>query len=456
MDYCKYHPLVSSTYHCEHCQISQCDSCVEHIEESNEHRCFVCGASLESLGAGSDVAPFWRRLDSAFQYPMNKQTLLLIIIASGLATVSAAIGGLLGFILSLTVTAVMTKYSFVCLQSTTNGEAQAPEPQEAFSGGFRMLLHIVIILIGISVMIAGVHQIFGPLISTLFSLFWMISLPAVFINYARFEEILPALNPIEIGRLVITLGRAYLMLLLFIMIMLASVGTLHQLLESQLSFFSAIPESIVSYYYLIVTFHLMGYLLFQKQRVLGFTSRLDSSLDEQEERSQKEHLLAKINVLVKEGEFDEVLRCFKEGMTGNPNDLELHNRFFDFLVGMKNIHEIDIFLPVYVELLKNNGHTKLSSTSYQRILVLDMNYIPSLAITRYQLAQSCFHSGKEKLTVKLLNGLHRDEPEFADLIPAYELMAKALDNLPNREKHAEKCRQLITSLKSKTADNDQN
>lgn len=454
MDNCKYHPLEASTFHCVHCHVSQCDHCVDYLEDCNEHRCFVCGGPLESLGAGSDVAPFWRRLDSAFHYPMNKQTLLLIIIASIMVAVGTEVGGLVGFIISLGVTSVMTKYSFSCLQGTTNGETEAPIAREAFSGGFRMLLHIIIILIGISMMIAGVNNIFGPMISTLFALFWMVSLPAVFINYARFEEILPALNPIEIGRLVFTLGRAYLLLLLFIMIMLASVGTLHQLLESQLSFFSAIPESVVSYYYLIVIFHLMGYLLFQKQRELGFTSRMVSSNDEMEVRSHKEHLLAKVSVLAKEGEFDEVLSCFKEGINNCPNDLQVHNRYFDFLVGTKNIKEIDTFLPAYVELLKGSGDVKASSTAFQRILVLDIDFVPSSAIVRYRFAQACSDSGKEKLTVKLINGLHRDNPEFSDLIPAYELMAQALDNLPNRESHADKCRKLITSLKNKAEGND--
>ena len=444
MAYCKYHPLTASTYHCESCQINQCDHCVDDDPEHPEPHCFVCAGAVDSLGA-TDIAPFWRRLDRAFHYPMNKQTMMLIFIASLLASMGAFIGGITGFCLSLIVTAITTKYSFLCLQRTTDGGVTAPDMNEAFSGGFKIILHIIFILIGISLMIVGVERLFGGLASVLFSIFWMVCLPAVFINYARFEQIGPAINPIEIGRLVFTLGGAYLLLLLFIAIMIASVGTLHQILEEQVYFFSAILQSIVSYYYLIVIFHLMGYLIFQKQKILGFTSRLESS-EHSAGRSSQNRMLANIDVLTKEGQFDGACVTFKQGLQAFPTSYELHSRFFDFLYGLNKLDELDAVWPTYLDLLCRRGRETHASTAYQRLLLLDKHYQPTSPDVRYRIAQACFEAGKSVLVVKLLNGLHRDDPQYKALIPAYELMAKALDDLPNKREQAEKLRRMMRQL----------
>jgi len=445
MEYCKYHPLTAATYHCEHCQISLCDHCIDDDPEYPEPRCFVCGGEVDSLGS-ADIAPFWRRLDSAFQYPMNKQTILLIMIASVLTSIGAFIGGITGFCISLAITAITTKYSFLCLQGTTMGVLRAPDMNEAFSGGFKIIWHIIVILIVISLMISGVERVFGGLVAVLFLIFWIVCLPAVFINYARFEDIGPAINPIEIGRLVVTLGSAYLLLLLFITIMMASVGTLHEILDEQFYFFSAVLQSIVSYYYLIVIFHLMGYLIFQKQKALGFSSRLESSTPS-DQRSEKNRVLSKVDILTKEGDFEGALATFKQGTKIVINDYDFYSRFFDFLCGIKRIKEIDNLLVDYLAILKNYGRENLLTTVYQRILLLDKQYVPASPEVRYQLALGCFDSGKSLFVVKLLNGLHRDFPDYKELIPAYELMAKALDDLPNKEHQAEKFRGLVRQLK---------
>ena len=445
MDYCKYHPLAASTYHCGECEVSQCDHCVDDNEAHTDVRCFVCGSTLESLGSGNDVAPFWRRLDHAFHYPMNKQALLLILIASVLTSAGAFMGGVIGFFISLITTAAITKYSFLCLQNTAEGGVTPPEANEAFQGGFKIILQIIIILLGITAMIIAMGSVLGDMAAVLFSIFWLVCLPAVFINYARFEAIGPALNPIEVGRLVIALGGAYLLLLLFIMIMIASVGTINQILDERFYFFSALLQSVVSYYYLIVIFHLMGYLIFQKQRTLGFVSRMESD-DSDGSRSSKALILAKIEVLSKEGDFKQVLKTFKEAIELYPNDYDLGSRYFDYLWGIKDLNEVEVYLPAYLGLLKKSGRASLAATAYQRILLIDSSYKPSHAELRFELAEHCFEAGKMVLVLKLINGLHRDHPTYVKLVAAYELMAKALDEMPNKAIQAEKCRQLAKKI----------
>ena len=446
MDHCKYHPLEASTYHCQECQISVCDSCID--ESDGSIRCVSCGAELVSLGAGSNIEPFWRRLDKAFRYPMTQQALILIFGASLLSSFSAHIGGLTGFILSLLVTGVTTKYSFMCLQQTADGGKYAPQLADAYSGGVKIVLHIILIFAAISFMIIGVGSALGEVFASIVALFWFFCLPAVFINYGRSESIGMAINPMEISRLVFKLGRSYMLLLLFVMIMIASVGTLHHIFKD-FSAISSFLQSLTSYYYMIVVFHLMGYLLFQKQRLLGFATRFDD--DEMQVRTDKIHFLDKVEVLVKEGRLSDIPNEFRQAFKQFPNELDIYNRYFDFLCGLQNEEGVKAFFPDYVRCLQQAHRQNLIPTLLQRIY----QFAPDLQFEdpafRHELAQLCFESHKFKLSVKLLNGLFRSAPHYSEIAAVYQLMADALDELPNKTAQAEKCREMAEKLDKEKA-----
>ncbi|WP_415891481.1 B-box zinc finger protein [Neptuniibacter sp. PT8_73] len=441
MDHCKYHPLKASTYHCSACHLSVCDSCVDEID--HEIRCVRCGERLDSLGAGANIEPFWRRLDLAFRYPMNTQVLMLILGASVLSAVGAFIGGLIGFILSILVAGVTTKFSFLCLQQTADGSMRAPMVTEAYSGGVKMIIHIIAIFLAIGLMMLAVSKTFGDFVTTAFAMFWLFSLPAVFINYARFESIGAAINPIELIRLVCKLGRSYLLLLVFLLIMIASVATLNQLF-SDFYFFSNILESITSYYYLIVIFHLMGYLLFQKQRALGFASRFDE--DEMQIRTDKLHFMDKVEVLTKEGRFEDVSYEFKEGIKRFPKELDIFNRYFDYLCAIQNSDDTSAFLPAYLECLKQSNRESLIPVLIQRVYQYDPGFKLKDPSARHEIAKHCFEAGKHKLTIKLLNGLHREFPQYEGKVQACELMADALEAMPGKAQQAEKFREMAAKM----------
>ncbi|WP_415881267.1 hypothetical protein [Neptuniibacter sp. QD34_54] len=441
MDYCKYHPLKASTYHCNACHLSVCDSCVDEPDE--DIRCVRCGERLDSLGAGENIDPFWRRLDQAFRYPMDAQVLMLILGASIFSAVGAFIGGLIGFILSILVAGVTTKYSFMCLQQTADGSMKAPLVTAAYSGGVKMIIHIIAIFLAIGLMLLAVSKTFGDFVTTAFAIFWLFSLPAVFINYARFESIGAAINPIELIKLVCKLGRSYLILLAFLLIMIASVATLNQLF-SDFYFFSNILESITSYYYLIVIFHLMGYLLFQKQRALGFASRFDE--DEMQIRTDKLHFMDKVEVLTKEGRFEDVSYEFKEGIKQFPKELDIFNRYFDYLCAIQNSEDTCVFFPNYLECLKQSNRESLIPVLIQRVYQYDPNFKLKDPAARHEIAKKCHEAGKYKLAIKLLNGLHREFPQYEGRVKAYELMADALEAMPGKGQQAEKYREMAAKM----------
>jgi hypothetical protein len=105
MEYCKYHPLESATYHCINCQTYHCDDCCQFANRTAFADCYMCGSELSSLGSSNNITPFWRRLQESFTYPINFDTIFLII---GLAVLSAFTSYIpFGFLIQLLLTCAL-------------------------------------------------------------------------------------------------------------------------------------------------------------------------------------------------------------------------------------------------------------------------------------------------------------------------------------------------------------
>ncbi len=444
MEYCKYHPIKPATYACEHCLTSHCDQCVDDSEPTGNERCFICGYKVNSLGAVYTVEPFWRRLQQSFRYPANKSVVVLILIVSFLTNIILYFP--LGVLLSLIFVGVIFKYSFSCLQNTANGVMVAPDVSEAYEGGAGIVLRLILINIVLAVLTYCVFRLFGANLARIISIVLVAGMPAIIINFALTEDVAEAINPINMLRLIAAVGLPYGLLLAFLMIMSASVGIINEMIGSNYSIISSTLQFAVLYYYMVVVFHIMGYMIFQYQGKLGFAVREDYGIEE-EARSSESIISARINVLLKEGDYEGVIKVFNEGLKKYPLDKELNTRYFDFLIVTRNIEQLTRYSPLYFEFLRNSRREDKICTSYKQVLLLKPDFVPETPELRLFLARSCQNSGNPLLSVRLINGLHREFPGFPELIPAYEMMAQSLEELPGMSKQLNKCRQLISHFK---------
>lgn len=449
MEYCKYHPLTPATFTCPNCGHSCCDSCVDEGGYRGIERCFVCGTEVESLGAGDAVEPFWRRLQQSFRYPMNRATILLIIGVSILSTLLASYSSLITFLLWVGVTGVMIKYSFLCLQNTANGLLVAPETGQAFQGGVHLIINIIGILIVMFGAVYAAAVYLGQGAASAVSVVVTIGLPAMLINYAISERFMEAINPLSMFRLIFAVGLPYGLLLGFILIMSGSVGLISGVIGDNFSILSAALQSVVFYYYMVVVFHIMGYIIFQNQQELGFTAR-ESYGVEREVRTAKELLLARIEIQVKEGRYDEALDGFRQGLKEHPNSKDCILGCFEFLYATGNRAGLIKFSSQYFNFLLDTGRSDLLYPGYKKIRQLDNGFQPKKPELRYQLGIACQQAGNPRFAVKLLAGLHLDHPDYESLSDAYQLLAQCLDELPNMAEKAEKCRKLAARLEKQS------
>lgn len=451
MDFCKYHPLDGATHVCRRCAIHQCDKCIDDGSEREAARCFMCGTALESLGAANTVEPFWRRLPEAFRYPLNASAMSLIVITSIMSVLATLMPFLLllSLLMYLFAAGALLKYSFTCLERTAMGEMKAPDVIDAYQGGIKLLFQLVLM----TMVLSGIVGIAGYYLGVGFGGFLfviaVVSFPAMSIRFAQTESILDAMNPIAALRLVMAIGLPYGLLIAFMLIMMSSVGVLHELIGTLVPGVSYLLQSIISSYYTIVIFHIMGYMLFQFQAQLGYTARED---DEQVRRSDVEHLQAKIDVYLKEGDYEQVIKLFYHGFKQYPNETVFHEKYFDLLYACKKTALMLDYGTDYLAFLIRKKRFDKLTIAYKQILMVAVEFSPQTPEVRLQVARMLKQQGDAKLAIKILNGMHKLYPDFVNLPEAYELLAESLDEVRGMHVQAAKCREWVVQFKRKAAE----
>ena len=448
MDYCKYHPLDGATYTCRACISHQCDKCVD--DEHNAAHCFVCGAVLESLGSANTVEPFWRRLPEAFKYPLNSNSMSLVVITAIISVFAALMPFLwiLSLVMYLFAVGSLMKYSFTCLERTAMGEMKAPDVMDAYSGGIKLLLQLVVMSILLTVIVGAAFYYLGAAFGGLLGFIVVFSYPAILIRFAQTENMLEAMNPFAAIALMAAIGLPYGLLIVFMLIMMNSVGVLHEWIGALFPAGSYLLQSIASNYYTVVMFHLMGYMLFQYQEQLGYSARSDEG-DGGLQRREQERLAAKIEVLLKEGEYEQVVTLYYQAFKQYPNDPIFFEKFFDLLYVCQKTELMSDFGTIYLEFLNRRKRFDKLTPTLKQILFVAPDFLPDSPTLRVQLATLLKQQGDLKMAVKLLNGIHKQYPEFAALPDAYYLLADILAEMPDMQAQADKCRQMAAQLKRK-------
>jgi len=439
MEFCKYHPLQAAVYTCDHCHVFQCGDCVNstHI---NHCSCFICQKEVNHLDNSDNITPFWRRLQESFHYPLHFDALLLIIGISVLTAIASFLPFALVF--NLLLTSALFKYSFSCLERTSKGYLQPPDMTDAYGGGFGLIFQLIFMVIVVVAVIGVTYTYVGPMIGSLMGVLLVISIPAIIINFAITENMMHALNPSSMIKLMTSIGLPYGLILAFIMIMVASVSIISEFIGHDFSLLSLTLQSIVSNYYMIVIFHIMGYMIYQFHSELDF----DTSDNQQELKDNKSVLditLSNIDVALKEGQYETVIQLFNEAIDSYPQEANLKPQFFELLIATRNAEELNDFASQYYSFLMQSNRNDQVSLAYKKTLKVHPKYNPNDPEMRLKIAQICAHSGDAKYVIRLLNGIQKTHPDFKGLTQAFELMAEAFDALPNMQKQAETCRRYI-------------
>lgn len=214
------------------------------------------------------IVPFWNRLRDVMLYPAQGSAMATIV-ALALARLIVYIP-ILGIFLLLIPLAAMYRYAFECLQTTAEGYMQAPE---VTLNSDRRLGRYYIWLIVIFFLIAafGMHYL-GPGLGVALMVFLGVCWPGATMTLAMEEDLSSALDPLKWIAVIARVGWPYLAVVGLCLVITLSEAYARSLVKELMPQAVAIVLiGVISNYATVMTFHLMGYLLYQYHEAFGLT-----------------------------------------------------------------------------------------------------------------------------------------------------------------------------------------
>lgn len=426
--YCKYHPTSPALWWSNDFQSGYCERCVDHSESSAgapTAKSLLTGDDLEYMGSAHSAIPFWERIPVFFKYPLQRESLLFLVAIMIVGGVLSSLGGLIalaGLFISL---AAITKYGFMVIATTARGKFSPPAWGEAFTGDINLFFKQLGVQLIFAAFITVVAWSGIEALNVISTLLVILVMPASIMIFAMEEDIATAVSPSFLLEFIGRIGGAYFILyLLLILFSIAHLGFFSLLWAEVPQAWLAPLFVSASLYFMMVMYHLMGYVIFQYQSELGFVSEDEKTA--QRRMKAIDPYDARVDVCLKEGLYHEAVKVLKKGLNNNPNDFKKHDNLSKLLVAIGDKEAVLEHADSYMAKLHKMGDDARLYFIYSFYQQVDANYIPDDPGVRQVLAEQFYSRGKYDLTIRLLANFHKLYPNYGDVAGAYLLVSEAL------------------------------
>ncbi|MFO7570595.1 MAG: hypothetical protein R6W75_12435 [Smithellaceae bacterium] len=464
---CSYHPGVNAAHTCPKCRTNFCTACIirkkteSHGSMKDVYLCPKCRVYAQRIPFTYLIEPYWKRFPRIFQYPVHWQPMLLFLILSLIRTVFASPSpSLIGLAVEFVCFGILLTYANLVLFDSSHGNPQPPaiETQtisENFSLVFKQLAIYALIALAAYQIFVTLISVADPKIAVIgvsaFLLVIFFLMPAILIMLAITKSLFAAILPTVFIRLAWRIGWAYLGLCFFLMLLglapAAIFGLTWKVLPQPAAAFLI---TLASSYYMIVSYHLMGYVLFQYHEQVGY------KVDYVEERdtaimpatpnkktpgpddSGKSELLNRINIMIKDGEHDTAIALIEEQAAGGDLDPIVADRYYSLLKLKQKNEDIKAFGRYYMRMLIKNGAKDKISEVFLTCRQLDDQFLIDDADALF-VAAKVVNEGKhypEAMSAFLT--LIEKHPEHPMIPNAYFFVARLLNEQWNASERAMK------------------
>jgi hypothetical protein len=403
--------------------------------------------SVSQPAQSDPIVPFWDRLPEITRYPAHTSALITIVM---LAFGNLSIFLPFGQILSLLVTVALYRYAFECLRATANGYMEPPELMQSTDSSLGWK-QIGLMIIFILVAILGV-ALLGPKLGVVLILFLGICLPGATMTLAMDESLSGALNPAKWIAIVTRIGWPYLAVVALCLVILASQNYAAAMAASVLPLFIAvIVVGVISNYALIMTFHLMGYLIYQYHDAVGFEPVAPQMVRALARPDPDQDVLDEVAAFINEGKPEnatELLRGHLRNRGGTP---AVHAQYRKLLRLANDREELLRHGQEYLNILMAQDKSRLALEILRDCQTIEPTFGPTDAGQITELARLAAHGAQAELALRLLSGFHKRFPKSRDIPKNYLLVATLLHERMNQD---EKALALLKYLKANYPDDE--
>jgi len=371
------------------------------------------------------IPPVWERLPKIFAYPLHSACL----VALGLYTLLYVAGmyfPLAGWLLVLMAYVGLYKFAADCLEATAYGELEPPETQSANTSWMLLklfgLLFVLYFTLGLVVTTTG-----SVFLSVVTGLVFALCLPAAIMIVVMTNSLFNALNPLGWLTVISRIGWGYFIAVLLLIMLLLSQAVAETLLVNLAGFgaLSAVGLFFIGGYFLIASYHLMGYLIFENHEALGVDAKLPEDT-EQDPAAGDSPLLNEVRALVREGQVDEALQRLRQSLNqgGLPEEHDQYRRLLALKDDQKGLLEhAREYIPV---LLYGHEQDKKAMNIAAESLKQDPGFRPKEPKQVLDLARVMDRFGDHESVIRITNGFANQHPHHPDVAENYYLAAKAL------------------------------
>lgn len=434
---CEYHPTRPAEWNCPSCNDSFCGDCIDKriVEQYGKKKAFQfcpkCNVELERLAFQNSVVSFWNRLPKFFVYPFHPRALIFMAAVSILAVLAAG-QGLFKLLLQFAVWGVVLKYSFAALKATANGNLTPPKVNlHTISDDFELVFKQILMYGIIGFVFVMVVKVTGIFLGFLFLGLAILSIYAMIMVLVATNSLLHAINPMVFVPMAWRIGWAYLLMYLFLMLL----GVAPAILGQYIIVF--LPDGLHGFlfmmakcFYTIISYHLMGYVIFQYHEEIGYEVELSDeevlSEENPPENIIENALLNRIDVFIKEGKLDDAIALVKDQTGGAIEDVSLAERYFNLLRIRERTSEMLEHGKGYLELLAKEDQKDKLRDVYLKCLSKDAEFTTSPSAA-FKIASSLNETGDGKGAIDVYKRFIKTNPQNPLIPKAYFLAANVIN-----------------------------
>ena len=442
---CSYHPTKPALWECPECNECYCGDCIskrdvlQYGKKTIHHFCPKCNVYANRISIGNSVKPFYKNLHKIFIYPFYLRSIILLLVLS-LASAIFTGGGFISFWINIAIWIAMVKYSFASLKETANGKLTPPPiTYENISGDIIMVIKQIALYAILVIATITIFAKFGIIIGVLFIGFLLLSLPAMITVLVATESLIAAINPVIFVKMAWRVGWPYLVMYLFLIILLSAPSALG------FYFIKFLPEgshiflqSLAEKYYMIVSYHLMGYVMLQYHEEIGWTPVYDELVSEDEgkevEQKPADEILTRVDMFIKDGNIDHAISYIKSEVGTDIKDLNISERYYKLLKIKQDTQKMVEHGKTYLDLLIADKEWNKACQVYSDCLGANNNFLPSSS-SLFKIGGLLNDRGNPKGAIDAYNRFVKSDPQNPLTPKVYFLSANILNeklNLPQK------------------------
>lgn len=386
----------------------------------------------------------WQQFPSILAYPLRGHALFLFIISS-VSLWFLSLNPIMGRYALIILTSWTLKYAYGVLEHTILGHATPPMfTFNMWNFANQRPLKQILYLLFVLGTYSWLHHIIGNF-AFVFLAIAILAAPASAVIIAHQNSFLNALNPIKLMLLVKHIGSAYILICLLFSILIVLLLIIISSIISSLQVFNQVipnPGWNVSFiallfcfigfvYLLLMTFHLLGFVVYHRRDSLGldvyFSPEKEAEAAAKAQAKQFETILDEVYWLSRQADrTQEAIDMLFLKLPELGDTLDTHDKLFARISLWENKGIVLAQAQHYVSLLLKQKRFSQAVTICQTCLELNIDLTPKNTSQILPLASTAYQEKRYSLALHWVQDFSTHHPNHPDIIAIKLLTAKLL------------------------------